>query len=207
MSLRSEPSRSFPRKRPSAQHWAWPDSQHRTGPSFKMSLRRTGRDESPVTSMTRIALALLVGRDLEQARKRVRNGWLCGFLWAGWSFIGVVAGIWSLAPEAEERLSLSLFILAVVEVGVVAFLSYGVMRQRRPAAATLLVYFWVSRIFWIAAGAIGLGGYGEIIKFGILQVIPAYLFLQGMRGVWTWHRLTHPEYALVETEEPPPDGS
>ena len=154
-----------------------------------------------------VLTALLVGRDLEQARKRIRNGWLLGYLWAGWSFVGVIAGIWSLAPEAEERLSLTLFILAVVEVGVVAFLSYGVMRRGRVAAATLLVYFWASRIFWIAAGAIGLGGYGEIVKFAILQVFPAYIFLQGMRGVWTWHYLTHPEYeAPIVQEEGTPDA-
>ena len=148
-----------------------------------------------------VALALLVGRDLEQARKRIRNGWLLGYLWAGWSFVGVIAAIWSLAPEAEERLSLALFILAVVEVGVVAFLSYGVMRRGRVASATLLVYFWGSRIFWIAAGAIGLGGYGEIVKFAILQVLPAYIFLQGMRGVWTWHYLTHPQYGEPVLQE------
>lgn len=154
-----------------------------------------------------VLAALLVGKDLERARKRIRNGWLLGYLWAGWSFVGVIAGIWSLAPEAEERLSLTLFIMAVVEVGVVAFLSYGVMRRGRPAAATLLVYFWGSRIFWIAAGAIGLGSYGEIVKFAILQVFPAYIFLQGMRGVWTWHHLTRPEYGTPTLwEEGPPDA-
>ncbi len=166
------------------------------------------RDESTGKAVARIVLGLLVGRDLEQARKRVRNGWLFGFLWAGWSFIGVASGIWSLAPGTEDRLPLTLFILAVVEVGVVAFLSYGVMRRGRPPSAALFVYFWASRVFWIAAGAIGLGGYGEIVKFAILQVIPAYLFLQGMRGVWTWHHLTHPKYAPVETDEAgeaPPD--
>ncbi len=147
----------------------------------------------------RALAALLVGQDLEQARRRMRWAWAVGFLWAAWSFIGVMAGIWSLAPEVADRLDLRLFILAVLEVGLVAFLSYGVMRRWRPAAAILLGYFWLSRIFWITVGAIALGSLGEIAKFLILQAIPAYLFLQGMRGVWTHHHLTHPAYLPTDT--------
>ena len=149
-------------------------------------------------SWASILAALLVGQDLGQAQRRVRWAWVAGFLWAAWSFIGVMAGIWSLAPEVSDRLDLRLFILAVLEVGLVAFLSYGVMRRWRPAAAILLAYFWPSRIFWIVVGAIALGSMGEIAKFFILQAAPAYLFLQGMRGVWTHHYLTHPDYPAAD---------
>ena len=152
------------------------------------------REQSLWTTLAGVVFQLLVGRDLEQARRRVRWGWVAGFLWSAWSFIGVMAGIWSLAPEVPDRLDLRLFILAVVEVGLVAFLSYGVMRRRRTAAAVLPGYFWLSRIFWIGVGAIGLGSPLEVVRFLVLQAAPAYLFLQGMRGVWTWHYLTHPEY-------------
>ena len=143
---------------------------------------------------TGLLAALVVGRDLEQAQRRLRYGWMVGYVWAGWSFIGVMAGIWSLAPEAADRLDLRLFILAVLEVGLVAFLAYGVLRRRKAPATVLLGYFWISRVFWIAVGAIAVGSALEVVRFFVLQVAPAYLFLQAMRGAWTYHYLTHPGY-------------
>ena len=136
----------------------------------------------------------MVGSDLEQAGKRIRNAWIVGFLWAAWSFIGVVTSIWSLAPDAEEGLGLKLFIFAVVEVGLVAFLAYGVLKRRKSAATLLFFYFWTSRIFWISIGLISFATMSDIAKFFVLQVLPAYLFFQGMRGAWTFYYLTHPQY-------------
>lgn len=153
-------------------------------------------DSSKTTRQTLVSaiIKLLVGQDLEQARKRMRNAWLAGFIWSGVVFINTATAIWGLVPGTEERLNLGLFIFALVEVGIVAFLSYGVLQRRRQAATALFFYFWISRIFWITTGIIGLATILDITRFLVWQVLPAYLFFQGLRGAWTYYHLTHPEY-------------
>jgi hypothetical protein len=153
-------------------------------------------DTSQPTSKTVIGyiVRIMVNQDLEQARQRMRLVWLAGFIITGVFFINAAIAIWGLAPESEERLPLGLFIFAMVEVGIVAFLSYGVLRRRKEAATVLFFYFWISRIFWIALGIISLSTIPEILKFLVWQILPAYIFFQGLRGAWTYHYLTHPQY-------------
>lgn len=138
---------------------------------------------------------LMVGNDLEKARKRIRNAWLAGFVWSAWSYVGAVGLLITLASEpAVEGPGLGLFISIVVEVGLIAFLSYRVLRRGRWAATALFFYFWTSRIFWMSMGLIRLETGLDIAGFFLVQVLPAYLFFQGMRGAWTFHNLTHPQY-------------
>lgn len=139
-------------------------------------------------------LKIIIGQDLEQARKRMRYAWLMGFIWSGAVFINTATAIWGLAPGTEDRLSLGLFIFAIIEVGIVAFLSYGVLQRRRGAATALFFYFWISRIFWITMGIIGLSTIPDIVRFLVCQVLPAYFFFQGLRGAWTCYYLTHPKH-------------
>lgn len=139
-----------------------------------------------------IVLRIILGQDLEQARKRMRFAWLVGFMLSGVFFINAAIAIWGLAPESEDRLPLSLYILALIEVGIVALLSYGILRRRKEAATALFFYFWGSRIFWISMGVIGLATLPELLKFLVWQVLPAYFFFQGLRGAWTYYYLTHP---------------
>ena len=148
-------------------------------------------------TLARRVSRLMVGRDIEQARRRMRNAWIAGFIWTALSFMGAVAGIWGLSSETPEGPGLTLFILAVLEVGLVAYLSYGVLQRRRWAATLLFFYFWISRIPWIAVGLISLQTGPDIARFFVLQVLPAYLFFQGMRGAWTFFYLTHPQYPGV----------
>jgi len=153
-------------------------------------------DSSKTARQTFIStiLKIIIGRDLEQARKRMRYAWLVGFICSGVVFINVAIAIPGLAPGTEDRLSLGLFIFAIVEVGIVAFLSYGVLQRRREAATALFFYFWISRIFWITMGIIGLSTIPDIVKFLIWHVLPAYFFFQGLRGAWTCYYLTHPKH-------------
>ena len=139
-------------------------------------------------------IRFMVGQDLEQACRRMRHAWLVGFMMSGIFFVNAAIAIWGLAPGAEDRLSLGLFIFALVEVGIVAFLSYGVLRRSKEAATALFCYFWISRIFWIAMGIIDLSTAPHIFKFLVWQVLPAYIFFQGLRGAWTYYYLTHPQY-------------
>jgi hypothetical protein len=160
--------------------------------------RQEGTAWKPARAVTR----LMVGNDLEKARKRMRNAWIAGFVWAGWSFIGIaVALIGRLTSETVVGLALELLILAIVEIGLIAFLSYRVMQRSRSAATLLFFYFWMSRVFWIAAGLIRLDTGPYIAGFLLVQVLPAYLFFQGMRGAWTFHHLTHPQYPATGLEQ------
>lgn len=151
----------------------------------------------------RVLLALTIGNNIERARNGMRNAWIAGFVWAALSFFGAAAGIWNLASQAEAGPGLGLFIAAMVEVGLVAYLSYGVLRRRRGAATLLFFYFWTSRILWIALGLISFQTGPDVVRFLVLQVLPAYLFFQGMRGTWTFHYLTHPEYPQAPREAEP----
>ena len=131
----------------------------------------------------------------------MRFGWLAGFVWAGISFLGAVGAM--LAPviaEAPSELHLGQYIFAIIEVGIIAYLSFGLM-QRRPTAATLLfLYFILSRIALVFIGLITLGqpsDYILLLKEGIF----AFLFFQALRGALTYYHLTHPQYPAS-----PPQG-
>jgi hypothetical protein len=158
------------------------------------------RQESDRT-LARAVIRLLAHDDIDRARKQMRNAWIVGFIWTALSFMGAVAGIWGLAPEAEEGTGLGLFILVILEVGLVAYLSYGVLQRRRWAATLLFFYFWISRIPWIAVGLISLQSGPDVARFLVVQVLPAYLFFQGTRGAWTFFYLTHPQYPPVPQDK------
>ena len=137
----------------------------------------------------------MVGDDIEQARRRMRYAWIAGFLWTGLSFVGALREILLPATEGSEGLGLGLglFVFLIVEVGVVGFLSYGVLQRQAKAATLLFFYFSISRIFWVGVGQISFDDWQSVVRFFAVQVLPAYLFFQGMRGAWTFHYLTRPQ--------------
>ena len=140
-----------------------------------------------------VTLRLIIGGSLDQARRRTKVAWIIGYLWTLLSFVSVTS--WIFLPVADDtvgqRLSLNLYVGLVCEVGVIAFLSYGVMRRKPKMATALFFYFWVSRLFWLSTGLISLDGIPNIVRFIALHLVPVYLFYQGMRGAWTHHWLTN----------------
>ena len=142
-----------------------------------------------VMSLGRAFFVRLLIVDAGVVLRRIRLAWIVGFLWSAWSFFGVIGGIWSLSVEGEEGLKLFVFILVVLEVGVMAGLSYGVLGRRRFFGVGLFFYFWFSRIFWILVGLIGFASFVELARFMVLQVLPAYVFFQGMRGTLSYYYL------------------
>jgi len=142
-----------------------------------------------VMNIHRTILARLLIGDLEVVLRWMRLAWFIGLLWSAWSFFGVISGIWSLSLEGEEGLKLFVFILVVLEVGVVMGLSYGVYRRRKFFGVCLFFYFWFSRIFWIWVGLIGFSSFIELSRFLVIQVLPAYFFFQGMRGSLSYYEL------------------
>jgi len=47
----------------------------------------------------------------------------------------------------------------------------------------------VIRFFWILVGLIGFGSYMELGRLIVLQVLPCYVFFQGMRGTLSYYYL------------------
>jgi hypothetical protein len=140
-----------------------------------------------------MTLRLIVGDSIDQARKRTKVACIAGYVWTLLSFVSVTS--WIFLPVSEDtlgqRLSLGLYVGLVCEVGIVAFLSYGIMRRKPKMATALFFYFWVSRLFWLSTGLISFDGVPNIVRFIVLHLVPVYLFYQGMRGAWTHHRLTN----------------
>ena len=139
---------------------------------------------------------MLINGDLERARKRMRNAWIAGFAWSAFIFLGamglllppVMFGIDTLSP-----IDLGRFIYAIVEVGLMGVLAFGVFSQRRSAATLLFCYFAVSRVVLVAIGEVRFDEPPDLVRL-LIQVGFGYLFFQGMRGGWTHHHLTHPQY-------------
>ena len=140
--------------------------------------------------MNRFLNRVLVGKDITQARRRIRWAWIAGFAFAAIGLINALLLFSGFDSEVENLWSRGQFAWVVFESGLMAVLSYGVFKRARVAAVSLFLYFWISRIPLLALGWISLEEPPDLARFLIMQVLVAYLFLQGMRGVLTFHFLT-----------------
>ena len=149
---------------------------------------------APGRRLNRFLNAVLIGTDITQARRRVRWAWFAGFFWATIGLLNALLLFSGLDSEVENLWSRVQSAWVVAESVLVAWLSYGVLKRVRVAAVSLFFYFWISRIPLLALGWISLAEPQDVVRFIVMQVLFAYLFLQGMRGVLTLHFLTHPKY-------------
>ena len=105
--------------------------------------------------------------------KMIRSGWTAGLISMGitlifvlWSFVGTpIMGIdaW-----------------ALVDVGLMAGLTYGVYRKSRTCAVLLLAFFVIGKIYmWVQAGS---------PNGVIMAVIFTWYFFQGASGTFLYHR-------------------
>ena len=147
--------------------------------------------------MNRFLNRVLVGRDITQARRRIRWAWIAGFAWATVGLINALLLFSGFDSEVDNLWSGGQFAWVVFESGLMGALSYGVFKRARPAAVLLFLYFWISRIPLMALGWISLEEPPDVARFLIMQVLVAYIFLQGMRGVLTLHFLTHLPHATA----------
>ncbi|MDE2779678.1 MAG: hypothetical protein OXI91_08390 [Chloroflexota bacterium] len=144
----------------------------------------------------------LIGTDLLQARKRIRWGFGAGLAAATINFIVIMSTyfVGDSGVEGVVRPSRGEFIFVLVEAGLVAALAVGVLRRNRAMAAALLGYQLISKsvLFGLALAGLGPGNLNPVSL--VLNLVFAYLFFQGLRGVLTWHYLTHPLYPTGPTE-------
>jgi len=141
-------------------------------------------------------IRLMVGNDVDRARKRMRYAWIAGFAWAAVGLVNALVFFSGFDAETQTLWSGGQFAFVIIESAVMAALSYGVVKRLRLAAALLFFYFWISRIPLLALGIISLEAPPDLFRF-LLQVLVAYLLFQGMRGAFTCYYLTHPYYPAV----------
>ncbi len=141
--------------------------------------------------MNRFLNRVLVGRDITQARRRIRWAWIAGFAFASVGLLNALLLFSGFDSEVENLWSGGQFAWVVFESGLMAVLSYGVLKRVRLAAVSLFFYFWISRIPLWALDMIPREEPQDVARIIIVQVLPTYLFFQGMRGVLTFHFLTH----------------
>lgn len=144
----------------------------------------------------------MIGSDLRQAGKRILWGGGAGLAAAAINFIVIMAtyfGDPAVAGVIQPGGGAFLFVL--IEAGLTAGLAVGVLKRGRLAAAALLAYHLVSKAGLFGLAVVGWGP-GSLNPLSLLlNLLFAYLFLQGLRGVLTWHYLTHPVYPAVVGEE------
>ena len=152
-----------------------------------------------------IAVQLMIGNNLERARRRMRWAWVAGLIWAGMEAFNALTLFFGVETALRPQWSVAQFILVLVEAATMAALSLGLKRRSRAAAALLFGFFCVSRVVLLFLGMIALST-GEDVARLVVQSLFAYLFFQGLRGALTYHHLTHPqhpdptEYSLIAAE-------
>ena len=138
----------------------------------------------------------LIGTDLRRALTRIRYGGIAGLVAAGINFIVIMSTyfVGDSGVEGVIRPGGGEFLFVLLEAALVAVLAAGMLKRNRAAAAALLGYQIVSKLVLFGLAIFGLGP-GNLNPVSlVLNLVFAYLFFQGLRGVLTWHYLTHPVY-------------
>ena len=138
---------------------------------------------------------ILLGTDVTQANRRIRWAYICGYLYAG-VFVFNAITLFSVGDlEVKGLWSTGQAVFVVLEASLVAFLSFGLSRRNKMAAIGLLVYFLLSRVPLLILGFLPAANELDgLMRLVVMQILPAYLFFQGLRGVLTFHDLKDRDY-------------
>ena len=138
---------------------------------------------------------ILVGTDITQASRRIRWAYICGYLYAGVFIFNAIVLFSVGTPEVKGLWSNSQAGFVVFEASLVAILSFGLSRRNKVAAVGLLGYFLLSRVPLLILGFLpSANELDGLMRLVVMQILPAYLFFQGLRGVLTFHDLKHRDY-------------
>lgn len=117
--------------------------------------------------------------------KHIRNAWITGTISAILTFIVSMIGAYS----ENVRMQYGCDTWTLLDVALIAGLTYGIYRRNRYCALGMLIYYLTCK--FIAAASTG--------KFtgGIMAIIFAYFFFQGTRASFKLHKYMHKEEAQV----------
>ena len=138
---------------------------------------------------------ILLGTDVTQASRRIRWAYICGYLYAGVFVFNAIA-LFSVGDlEVKGLWSTGQAVFVVLEASLIAILSFGLSRRNKMAAIGLFVYFLLSRVPLLIIGFLPAANELDgLMRLVVMQILPAYLFFQGLRGVLTFHDLKHRDY-------------
>ncbi len=138
---------------------------------------------------------ILLGTDVTQASRRIRWAYICGYLYAGVFVFNAIA-LFSVGDlEVKGLWSTGQAVFVVLEASLIAILSFGLSRRNKMAAIGLFVYFLLSRVPLLILGFLPAANELDgLMKLVVMQILPAYLFFQGLRGVLTFHDLKDRDY-------------
>ena len=138
---------------------------------------------------------ILIGTDITQSRRRIRWAYMCGYLYAGVCLLNTVLLFSTWDSEVSGLWSTGQSVFVVLESSLIAILSFGLSRRNKLGAIGLFVYFTVSRVPLLFLGFLpAVNELDDLVRLIVSQVLPAYLFFQGLRGVLTFHVLKHRDY-------------
>jgi len=138
---------------------------------------------------------ILLGTDVTQASRRIRWAYICGYLYAGVFVFNAIA-LFSVGDlEVKGLWSTGQAVFVVLEASLIAILSFGLSRRNKMAAIGLFVYFLLSRVPLLILGFLPAANELDgLMRLVVMQILPAYLFFQGLRGVLTFHDLKDRDY-------------
>ncbi len=138
---------------------------------------------------------ILLGTDVTQANRRIRWAYICGYLYAGVFLFNAIT-LFSVGDlEVKGLWSTGQAVFVVLEASLIAILSFGLSRRNKMAAIGLFVYFLLSRVPLLILGFLPAANELDgLMKLVVMQILPAYLFFQGLRGVLTFHDLKDRDY-------------
>ena len=138
---------------------------------------------------------ILLGTDVTQASRRIRWACICGYLYAGVFIFNAIALFSVGAHEVKGLWSTGQAVFVVLEASLIAILSFGLSRRNKVAAIGLFGYFLLSRVPLLILGFLpSANELDGLMRLVVMQILPAYLFFQGLRGVLTFHDLKHRHY-------------
>tara|TARA_B100001765_G_scaffold5038_1_gene2986 strand:+ start:424 stop:879 length:456 start_codon:yes stop_codon:yes gene_type:complete len=138
---------------------------------------------------------ILVGTDITQASRRIRWAYICGYLYAGVFIFNAIVLFSVGSLEVKGLWSTGQAGFVVFEASLVAILSFGLSRRNKVAAIGLFGYFLLSRVPLLILGFLpSANELDGLMRLVVMQILPAYLFFQGLRGVLTFHDLKHRHY-------------
>ena len=138
---------------------------------------------------------ILIGTDITQSRRRIRWAYMCGYLYAGVCLLNTVLLFSTWDSEVSGLWSTGQSVFVVLESSLIAILSFGLSRRNKLGAIGLFVYFSVSRVPLLILGFLpAVNELDDLVRLIVSQVLPAYLFFQGLRGVLTFHVLKRRDY-------------
>ena len=117
--------------------------------------------------------------------KHIKNAWIAGTISAVLTFIVSMIGAYS----ESVRFKYGFDTWTLIDVALVAGLTYGIYRKNRFCALGMLVYFVASKFITAASTGKFMGG--------VLSIVFVYLFFQGTRAAFKLHKYLPKEETQV----------